>query len=213
MPKITKIFDLFAEEALANMRDCHVQGNGIETISEATPIYLQRWDKSRPLFSFTYKDENDVIREEAITLLFESELDIEPITPPSFNYLFWLEPKQDDTKVFTFKYVQCGETTPFPHLDIAFDDSTKISLNTPDTERLASRLENAYVFDAGKYKLLFVQQWQNGDQDMPSLEKSPWSIKMRRKELDYSKENVRRTSNSLTNLTRLMCWHTNLSIL
>ena len=165
MPKITKIYDMFAEEALANMRDCHVQGNGIETISESTPIYLQRWDRSRPLFSFTYKDENDVIREEAITLLFESELDIEPITPPSFNYLFWLEPKQDDTKVFTFKYIQCGETTPFPHLDIAFDDSTKISLNTPDTERLASRLENAYVFDAGKYKLLFVQQWQNGDQD------------------------------------------------
>ena len=165
MPKITKIYDLFAEEALKNMYECRAQGNGIDTIKEATPIYLQKWDNTRPLFSFAFKDENNIQREEAVTLFFDTPLDIEPATPPTFNYLFWLEPKQTEEKVFIFKLIQCGETIPFPHLDIAFDDSTKISLNTPDSERLANRLEKSYVFDAGKYKLLFVQSWQNGDQD------------------------------------------------
>ncbi len=165
MPKITKIFDLFAEEAFNNMFECKVIGEAANRINEPTPIYLQRWDKVRPLFSFTYKDENENIKEEAITLSFETEIDIEPVSPPSFNYLYWLEPKGDESKAFIFKFVQCGEVTPLPLLDIAFDDSTKINLNTPSTEKLSARLSNSYIFDAGKYKIIFVQSWQNGDQD------------------------------------------------
>lgn len=47
-------------------------------------------------------------------------------------------------------------------MDIAYDDSTKISFRTADSEQLKKNLSNNYVFDAGKYKLLFVKAWQNG---------------------------------------------------
>ena len=90
MQKITKIYDLFAEEAFNNMFECDVFGEGLDRIIEATPIYLQRWDSHRPLFSFIQVDEQGNQKENQITLSFNQDITIpiEPIEPPKFKHLF-----------------------------------------------------------------------------------------------------------------------------
>ena len=103
-------------------------------------------------------------KEEQIRLIFSDIIEISPVSPPSFNYLYWLEPT-DKEKEYSFKFIECGTVTPLPHLDIAFDDNTKIVLNTPNSEILSKNLANNYIFDAGKYKLLFIKAWQNGSQN------------------------------------------------
>jgi len=161
MQNIKKIYDICAEEAFNNAVECSVECN--VKIEETTPIYLQKWDSSEPLFSFIYHDEDSSeIKEESLKLKFEKSLDIRPIEPPSFNYLYWLEPSENR---YVFKYVQCGTVTPLSNLDIAFDDSTKIALNIADPGTLKQVLTSNYVFDAGKYKLLFVNAWKNGGQN------------------------------------------------
>lgn len=166
MQKITKIYDLFAEEAFNNMFECEVIGDAKDKIIEATPIYLQQWDKHRPLFSFIKIDEQGIQKEHQITLSFDHDviIPIEPVEPPKFNHLFWLEPKED-TNRFTFKFVECGLVTPLQELDIAINDSTLISLAEGNTEKLINKLSNTYIFDAGKYQLLFARSWQNGSQE------------------------------------------------
>lgn len=166
MQKITKIYDLFAEEAFNNMFECDVIGEGLDRIIEATPIYLQRWDSHRPLFSFIQVDEQGNQKENQITLSFNQDITIpiEPIEPPKFKHLFWLEPK-DGTNRFTFKYVECGQVNPLPDLDIAINNSTLISLGEANIDKLIKNLSNTYIFDAGKYQLLFAKSWQNGSQE------------------------------------------------
>lgn len=159
MQKIDKIYNLFAEEAYNNSFECSI--NEDIHLEGATPIYLQKWDTVRPLFSLQQKKNDGAVEEKLFTLTFKEVPEITPADPPSFNYLFWLEPTEDKG-IITFKYVECGTVTPLPQLDIAFDDSTKITLKTPDSEKLKKNLTNNYVFDAGKYKLLFIKAWQNG---------------------------------------------------
>lgn len=159
MQKIDKIYELFTEDAYNNSFEC-ILNEDIHLVG-ATPIYLQKWDTVYPLFSLQQEVENGSVEERLFTLTFKEAPSITPVEPPSFNYLFWLEPTEED-EVVTFKYIECGTVTPLPQLDIAFDDSTKITLRTPDSERLKKNLANNYVFDAGKYKLLFIKAWQNG---------------------------------------------------
>lgn len=162
MQDIKKIYDICAEEAFNNAVECRVVCN--VKIEEVTPIYLQKWDPLHPLFSFVYKEkDSSENKEESLTLYLEKAVEICPIEPPSFNYLYWVEPQ--DNGSYIFKYVQCGTVTPLTQLDIAFDDSTKIALNIADPTALKKVLTNNYVFDAGKYKLLFVNAWKNGGQN------------------------------------------------
>ncbi len=160
MQQIQKIYELFAEEAFNNTQECKINGN--IHIEEPTPIYLEQWNSSHALFSYMKKGDKDIYENELITVRFNSDVRISPIKPPSFNYLFWIEPKDDK---YYFKYVECGSVTPLEQLDIAFDDSTKIAFNVADSQKLTDSLMNDYVFDAGKYKLLFVKAWQNGGQN------------------------------------------------
>lgn len=162
---IQKVYELFAEEAFRNAVECKVSGN--LQINGPTPIYLQRWDNKSPLFSYAIISDLDksVVREELITLHMSDSIELRPIDPPSFNYLFWIEPNKGNEQIYIFKYVECGSVTPLPHLDIAFDDTTKIALKIADSDTLTRNCMNNYVFDAGKYKLLFVKTWQNGAQN------------------------------------------------
>lgn len=161
---VNKIYELFAEEAFRNAIECTVSGN--LQINGPTPIYLQRWDIKAPLFSYTHVDNvnKSDVHEELITLNLCESIELRPIDPPSFNYLFWIEPKGNGKDYF-FKYLECGSVTPLPHLDIAFDDTTKIAFGIADSDTLKRNCMNNYVFDAGKYKLLFVKSWQNGAQN------------------------------------------------
>lgn len=159
MQKIQKIYDLFAEEAYGNSLECHIDED--INIEGSTPIYLQYWDTLCPLFSVQQKDNDKGVKDQLFTLRFKDIPNIEPSDPPSFNYLFWIEPSEEKG-TFIFKYIACGTVTPLPQLDIAYDDSTKIAFRTPDSEQLKRNLSNNYVFDAGKYKFLFVKAWQNG---------------------------------------------------
>lgn len=162
MQDIKKIYEICSEEAFNNAVECRVACN--VKIEVTTPVYLQKWDSLHPLFSFVYKDTGtSETKEESVTVYLDKAVDICPIDPPSFNYLYWLEPQDNGRYVFT--YVQCGTVTPLTQLDIAFDDSTKIALNMADPTALKKRLTNDYVFDAGKYKLLFVNAWKNGGQN------------------------------------------------
>lgn len=159
MQKIEKIYGLFAEEAFGNSFECRIAED--IHVDGSTPIYLQKWDLVCPLFTIQQKLDNDRIEDKPITIRFRQTPNIAPSEPPSFNYLFWIEPSEGKG-LFTFKYIECGTVTPLPQLDIAYDDSTKISFRTADSEQLKRNLSNNYVFDAGKYKLLFVKAWQNG---------------------------------------------------
>lgn len=162
MQKINKIYELFAEEAYNNAVECRID---IPVhIDKSMPIYLQKWDTLHPLFSCFQNDENGNQNETLVTISFKEPLNLEPVAPPSFNFLFWIErPEGED--MYVFKYIECGSVTPLPSLDLAFDDSTKIALNIANSEQLSKRLSDCYVFDAGKYKLLFLKAWQNGSQN------------------------------------------------
>lgn len=164
MPKINKIYEMFAEDAYNNMYQCKVEGQGIEYIKESTPIYLQKWDNHHPLFTYLRED-NGIRKEELITLTFGSDVEIQinPIEPPSFMHLFWIEPKEGEE--FIFKFIECGEVNPLPHLDIAIDNNALINLGEANIEKLINRLSGSYIFDAGKYQLLFARSWQNGSQE------------------------------------------------
>lgn len=162
MQKINKIYELFAEEAYNNAIDCRIDTPVY--IDKSMPIYLQKWDSLHPLFSCLQEDENGNQKEELVTITFKEPMALEPIEPPSFNFLFWLE-KTESEDNYTFKYIECGSVTPLPHLDLAFDDSTKIALNLANSDQLSKRIKDCYVFDAGKYKLLFLKAWQNGSQN------------------------------------------------
>jgi superfamily I DNA and/or RNA helicase len=107
------------------------------------------------------KADNNSVTEKALTIRFEKGPNIDPSEPPSFNYLFWIEPSEDKGR-FTFNYIECEIVIPLSQLDVAYDDSTMIAFHTADPEQLTKRLSNNYVFDAGKYKLLFVKAWQYG---------------------------------------------------
>ena len=159
MQKIEKIYELFAEEAFGNSFECRIDDD--IHVEGCAPIYLQKWDTLCPLFTIQQKGNNDNMEDKPITIRFKETPNIVPSEPPSFNYLFWIEPLEGKG-LFTFKYIECGTVTPLPQLDIAYDDSTKISFRTADSEQLKKNLSNNYVFDAGKYKLLFVKAWQNG---------------------------------------------------
>ena len=159
MQKIEKIYELFAEEAFANSFECHIDDD--IHVEGCAPIYLQKWDTLCPLFTIQQKGNSDSIEEKLFTIRFKETPNIAPSEPPSFNYLFWIEPSENKG-LFAFKYVECGTVTPLSQLDIAYDDSTKISFHTANSEQLKKNLSNNYVFDAGKYKLLFVKAWQNG---------------------------------------------------
>lgn len=159
MQKIKKIYELFAEEAFANSFECQIDDD--IHVEGCAPIYLQKWDTLCPLFTIQQKGNSDIIEEKLFTIRFKEIPNIVPSEPPSFNYLFWIEPTENKG-LFTFKYIECGTVTPLSQLDIAYDDSTKISFHTADSEQLKKNLSNNYVFDAGKYKLLFVKAWQNG---------------------------------------------------
>ena len=159
MQKIEKIYELFAEEAFGNSFECRIDDD--IHVEGCAPIYLQKWDTLCPLFTIQQKGNNDNMEDKPIIIRFKETPNIVPSEPPSFNYLFWIEPLEGKG-LFTFKYIECGTVTPLPQLDIAYDDSTKISFRTADSEQLKKNLSNNYVFDAGKYKLLFVKAWQNG---------------------------------------------------
>ena len=161
MQKIEKIYELFSEEAYGNSFECRI--NEDIKIDGTAPIYLQKWDTLCPLFTIQQKRADNSVEDKLITIRFNETPNIVPSEPPSFNYLFWIEPL--DKGLFTFKFIECGTVTPLPQLDIAYDDSTKISFHTADSEQLKKNLSNNYVFDAGKYKLLFVKAWQNGSQN------------------------------------------------
>ena len=162
MQKIEKIYDLFAEEAYGNSLECRIDED--IHIDGRTPIYLQKWDELCPLFSIQQKGKDKSVEDKLFTIRFKESPNIVPSEPPSFNYLFWIEALEEKGQ-FTFKYIECGTVTPLPQLDIAYDDSTKIAFRTADSEQLKKNLSNNYVFDAGKYKLLFVKAWQNGGQN------------------------------------------------
>lgn len=162
MQKIQKIYELFAEEAFGNTLECSIDEDIL--IESSTPIYLQKWDTLCPLFSILQKRNNEEVKEQLFTIKFKKTPNIEPSDPPSFNYLFWIEPSVENG-IYLFKYIECGTVTPLPQLDIAYDDSTKIAFNNANSELLQKNLSNNYVFDAGQYKLLFVKAWQNGDQN------------------------------------------------
>ena len=162
MQKIEKIYELFSEEAYGNSFECRI--NEDIQIDGTAPIYLQKWDTLCPLFTIQQKRADNSVEEKLITIRFNETPNIVPSEPPSFNYLFWIEPL-GNKGLFTFKFIECGTVTPLPHLDIAYDDSTKISFHTADSEQLKKNLSNNYVFDAGKYKLLFIKAWQNGTQN------------------------------------------------
>ena len=162
MQKIEKIYELFSEDAYGNSFECRI--NEDIQIDGATPIYLQKWDTLCPLFTIQQKKGDNSVEEKLITIRFNETPNIAPCEPPSFNYLFWVEPSESKG-LFTFKFIECGTVTPLPLLDIAYDDSTKISLHTANSEQLKKNLSNNYVFDAGKYKLLFIKAWQNGAQN------------------------------------------------
>jgi superfamily I DNA and/or RNA helicase len=162
MQKIEKIYELFSEEAYGNSFECRI--NEDIQIDGTAPIYLQKWDTLCPLFTIQQKRADNSVEEKPITIRFNETPNIVPSEPPSFNYLFWIEPLENKG-LFTFKFIECGTVTPLPHLDIAYDDSTKISFHTADSEQLKKNLSNNYVFDAGKYKLLFIKAWQNGTQN------------------------------------------------
>lgn len=163
MQKIQKIYELFAEEAFRNACECRIEGG--RTISNVTSIYLQRWNSQHPLFTYITRNDDGTAKEELITLHFKEPIEISPSEPPSFNYLYWLEPIEGDNKNVTFKYVECGTVTPLSHLDIAFDDSTKINLKKANPDELKKDLKNSYVFDGGKYQFLFIKAYQNGTQN------------------------------------------------
>lgn len=161
MQSISKLYDIFAEEGYQNEVVCKADGG--DEISSPTPIYLQKWDSVRPLFTYMVKGETTP-KEELLTLFFDSPVELENPEPPTFKYLFWLE-RNESNGTFIFKYIECGSVKPLPQMDIAFDDSTKLALQTADSEKLSQRIANDYIFDAGKYKLLFVKAWQNGTRD------------------------------------------------
>lgn len=159
MQKIEKIYEMFSEEAYGNSFECRIDED--IQVDGSTPVYLQRWDILCPLFTVQQKRSDNSIEEKPINIRFNVAPNIAPSEPPSFNYLFWIEPLENKG-VYAFKYIECGTVTPLPLLDIAYDDSTKISFHTADSEQLKKILSNNYVFDAGKYKLLFIKAWQNG---------------------------------------------------
>lgn len=159
MQKIEKIYEMFSEEAYGNSFECRIDED--IQVDGSTPIYLQRWDSLCPLFTVQQKRSDNSIEEKPINIRFNVAPNIAPSEPPSFNYLFWIEPLENKG-VYAFKYIECGTVTPLPLLDIAYDDSTKISFHTADSEQLKKILSNNYVFDVGKYKLLFIKAWQNG---------------------------------------------------
>ena len=158
MQRIQTIYDLFAEEAYNNYIKCKIRQE--LTIDIPMPIYLQKWDSIRPIFSYL-SSKGEI---ETFTIEFQEPVIIEPCEPPSFNYLFWIEPTEEKG-YYLFKYVECGNVTPLDQLDIALDDTSKLNLDEPDMERLTKRLDNTYVFDGGQYKFMFVKAWQNGTQD------------------------------------------------
>lgn len=159
MQKIEKIYEMFSEEAYGNSFECRIDED--IQVDGSAPVYLQRWDILCPLFTVQQKRSDNSIEEKPINIRFNVAPNIAPSEPPSFNYLFWIEPLENKG-VYAFKYIECGTVTPLPLLDIAYDDSTKISFHTADSEQLKKILSNNYVFDAGKYKLLFIKTWQNG---------------------------------------------------
>ena len=159
MQQIKKIYELFAEEAYGNSLECRIDED--IHVDGSTPIYLQKWDTLCPLFSIQQIVEDNKVEDKLFTIRFKESPNIVPSEPPSFNYLYWIEPLEEKG-LFTFKYVECGTVTPLPDLDLAFDDSTKIAFHIPEPEQLKKVLLNNFVFDAGKYKLLFVKPWQNG---------------------------------------------------
>lgn len=139
MQKIEKIYELFAEEAFANSFECHIDDD--IHVEGCAPIYLQKWDTLCPLFTIQQKGNSDSIEEKLFTIRFKETPNIAPSEPPSFNYLFWIEPSENKG-LFAFKYVECGTVTPLSQLDIAYDDSTKISFHTANSEQLKKNLSN-----------------------------------------------------------------------
>ncbi len=178
MPNISKLYDIFAEEGYQNAIACKVYG--LEKITSPTPIYLQKWDSHRPLFTYLAKGDT-LDRESIITVSFDRPVELEQVAPPAFKYLFWLERNEEDNSSYIFKYVKCGSVKPLPQLDIAFDDSTIINLKVKNPESFIRNIEANYIFDAGKYKLLIVKAWTNAhnwnvygmrtenDRDIPRL--------------------------------------------
>lgn len=109
MQKIEKIYEMFSEEAYGNSFECRIDED--IQVDGSAPVYLQRWDILCPLFTIQQKRSDNSIEEKPINIRFNVAPNIAPSEPPSFNYLFWIEPLENKG-VYAFKYIECGTVTP-----------------------------------------------------------------------------------------------------
>lgn len=176
MADIKNIYELYKEFGYQDQVICTV--DTLLDITDATPVYLEKWDSFSPLFSImAVKKENadianekskkeDFLEEVLIHLTPEKPIDIEPIEAPNFNFLFWVEPFNGISNKVYLKFIECNPVSPMDSLDLAWDDDFILSTRkTSRGEKLSKELGHRYIFNAGKYQMLFIRSFANGSRD------------------------------------------------
>lgn len=141
-------------------------------LKEPMPLSLVKWDSKRPFFqgivasaSIDSNEKNaESVNVQSFYLYSDLEIPIEPIDPPSFNYIFWIS-KSEDSEQIELHYLECGKVTPLDSLDIAIGDTYNASTKRRNFGKFKELLASAYVFDAGVYKLLLAKTFNNGSLD------------------------------------------------
>lgn len=169
---MAKLSDIYSYFEASFTRGILVTASISLHFEEPLPLMLVKWDSKRPFFQAAIeipqkdqKRKTEVVKEiKSFYLQSEEEITIEPIDPPSFNYLYWLLPSHQENK-YELHYMECGTVTPLDSLDIAVGDSFNASTRRKDIEHLNEIVQNIYVFDAGVYQLMFIKPFKNGSLD------------------------------------------------
>lgn len=164
MAKLSDIYNFFESSFLTGIK---VTATIPLSFKGSLPLVLERWDCRRPFFRAVIdasNQEGKTSKEETFYLQSEEDIPIEPIAPPSFNYLFWLTTTNEEA-MFELHCMECGSVTPLDSLDIAVGDTFMASTRRKNVAHLNEVVEDIYVFDAGIYKLMFVKAFNNGSLD------------------------------------------------